>query len=69
MRIVMGIAAWLIKNTALLIGVLEAISKAIAGIVSLTPTKGDDKIVDWVDKIFSAIKKLLYTLSNNMVGK
>jgi len=69
MSIIMSIAAWLIKNTALLIGVLEAISKALAGIVSLTPTKGDDKIIDWVDKIFSAIKKLLYTLSNNMVGK
>lgn len=66
---ILEILGYLIKNTALIIGILEAVSKAIAGIVSATPTKKDDWLVVKVDNVFSAIKKALYTISEIMTGK
>lgn len=54
---------------ALILGVVEAILKAAAGIVSLTPTKKDDAIVDMVNSAFSAIKKVLYTVADRLAGK
>ena len=63
------IISYLIKNMALITGVLEAILKALSGIVSLTPTKKDDAIVEMIDNGFSAIKKILYTVSDKLAGK
>lgn len=54
------IIAYVVKNLALVIGILEAILKAVSGIVSLTPTKKDDKLLKVIDGIFSKIKKALY---------
>lgn len=65
----LGILSWIVKNIALVIGILEAILKAAAGIISLTPTKKDDKILLVVDKVFSAIKKILYTVSDRLGNK
>lgn len=65
---IMKIVGWVIKNLALLIGIVESILKLAAGIVSLTPTKKDDKICAKVDKTFSAIKKVLYTISDKLNG-
>jgi hypothetical protein len=66
---VKSVLAWIFKNNALLIGVGEAIVKAITGIIDLTPTKKDDKLLPKVDKVFSAIKRGLYNLSEFMAGK
>ena len=63
------IVGWLVKNSALLIGIIESVSKLVAGIVSITPTKSDDKVIEIVDKVASAIKKVLYTLSDKLAGK
>lgn len=63
------IVAWLAKNAALIVGIVEAISKLFAGIVSITPTKADDALVPTVDKIASAIKKYLYDVSDKLAGK
>lgn len=65
----LGIFSWIVKNVALIVGIIEAILKAAAGIISLTPTKKDDKIYLIVDKVFSWIKKILYTLSDKLAGK
>lgn len=69
MQFIMNVLAWLVKNSALLIGILEALAKVIAGIVSITPTKKDDWLVNKVDEVASAIKKALYTISDFMAGK
>lgn len=69
MQFIMGILAWLVKNSALLVGIIEAIAKAIAGIVSITPTKKDDWLIVKVDNVASGIKKALYTVSDFMAGK
>jgi hypothetical protein len=63
------IISYIFKNMALLIGIIEALLKVAAGIVSLTPTKRDDAIVDIIDKAFSAIKKVLYTVADKLAGK
>lgn len=68
-QLIWALVAWLLKNIALLIGILEALVKAIVGIISLTPTKRDDKLLPHVDKVFSAIKKFLYSLAEFMIGK
>ena len=69
MNIVMGVLAWLVKNVALLVGIIEAIVKVIAGIVSLTPTKKDDAFLPNVDAVASWIKKGLYFVSDKLAGK
>lgn len=69
MQFIMGILAWLVKNSALLVGIVEALAKVIAGIVSITPTKKDDFLITKVDDIASSIKKALYTISDFLAGK
>ncbi|MCK9576175.1 MAG: hypothetical protein M0R51_09645 [Clostridia bacterium] len=66
---VMGIVAWLAKNIALVVGILEAVVKVIAGIVSLSKTKNKDVILATVDKVFSAVKKVLYKISDMSAGE
>jgi len=63
------IISYIFKNLALLIGIIEAILKVAAGIASMTPTKRDDAIVEMIDKGFSAIKKVLYTVADKLAGK
>ena len=67
--LIMGVAAWLVKNTALLVGIVEAVVKVFAGVVSLTPTKKDDAFLPKVDAVASAIKKALYWASEKLAGK
>ncbi len=69
MKFITNIISWLLKNTALLVGIVESLAKVIAGIISLTPTKSDDKILPVIDKIASAIKKYLYSASDVLAGK
>jgi len=68
MNIVMGVLAWLVKNVALLVGIVEALVKVIAGIISLTPTKKDDTFLPKVDAVASWIKKGLYFVSDKLAG-
>lgn len=66
---VMGLVAWLAKNVALIVGIIEAVVKVIAGIVSLSKTKKKDVILATVDKVFSVIKKVLYKISDMSAGE
>lgn len=63
------IISYIFKNLALMLGILEAILKVVSGIVSMTPTKRDDALVDMIDNGFSAIKKVLYTVADKLAGK
>jgi len=69
MQIILAVLAYVVKNIALIIGILEAIAKVITGIITLTPTKKDDALLPKVDAFFSAIKKFLYEVSEFMSGK
>lgn len=68
-QLILYVLAWASKNLAIIIGILEAVVKAITAIVTLTPTKRDDKVLPIVDNVFSSIKKVLYTISDIMAGK
>ncbi len=69
MNVLKEFLAYIVKNGALLAGVIEAIIKVFAGIASLTPTKADDAILPIVDKFAGYVKKALYTLSDKLAGK
>ena len=62
-------AAWLVKNSALVLGVIESILKVISGIVTLTPTKKDDAVYATIDSIFSKLKKPIYKLAELLAKK
>jgi len=63
MGLLMKVIAWFLKNMALMVGILEALAKVITGIISLTPTKEDDKWLPKIDAVFSEIKRWLYTIA------
>ena len=63
---IMHLAAFAFKNFALVIGVVEAVIKLLAGLVSRTPTKKDDKFVAGVNKAFSKMKKFCYDFSDTL---
>ncbi len=69
MQAILNIMAYLVKNSALLVGIIEALAKVIAGIVSITPTKKDDWLISKVDIVASAIKKVLYTIADYLAKK
>lgn len=69
MQFALGIIAWIVKNMALIVGIVEALVKVIAGIISLTPTKSDDRFLPKVDAVASWIKKGLYFISDKLAGK
>jgi len=68
-QIILAVLAYVVKNIALIIGVVEALLKVITGIITLTPTKKDDILLPEIDAFFSAIKKFLYEVSEFMSGK
>lgn len=69
LKVIGGVLAYIVKNVALIVGIVEAIAKVFAGIASLTPTKKDDILVPIVDKVASFLKKWLYILAEKLAGK
>jgi hypothetical protein len=61
-----GVVAYLLKNSGLIVGAVEAILKALGGIVSLTPTKKDDAVVKFLDDWFTKIKLVIYNLMDKV---
>lgn len=64
-----NILAWLLKNSALIVGVVEALAKLVAGIASLTPTKKDDWLIKKADAYGSKAKKVILDASDYFGGK
>jgi phage-related minor tail protein len=62
-----GVLAYLLKNSGLIVGVIEAVLKALGGIVSLTPSKKDDAVVAFLDTWFTKIKGWVYNLMDKVV--
>jgi len=63
----MAVISYLLKNVALIVGIIEAIIKVLGGIVSLTPTKADDVVLEKIDLFFSKIKEIFYNISDKLV--
>jgi len=61
--------AYIAKNSAMIVGIIEAVAKAFVSVITLTPTKKDDKLLPYIDKFFSGIKRSLYVLSEIMSNK
>jgi hypothetical protein len=68
-KIITDILAYLVKNISIIIGIAESVLKAIAAIISLTPTKKDDAIYNVVNTVFSKIKKFLYDISDKLANR
>jgi len=67
MAFLKGVLAYLLKNGGLIVGAIEAILKALGGIVNLTPTKKDDAVVAFLDEWFTKIKQVIYNLMDKVV--
>ncbi len=59
-----NVMAWFTKNVGLLVGIIEAVLKVAAGIVSLTPSKKDDILVDMLSNKFATIKGFIYKIAD-----
>ena len=66
---ILGAAAWLMKNIGLIIGIVEQILKVLGGIVSLTPTRKDDVVVQWIEDKFNGIQGWIYSVANLINNK
>jgi len=60
LNFITNILGWFVKNVGLIVEILEALLKLAGGIVSLTPSKNDDRIVGIIEDKFDVIKKILY---------
>ena len=69
LAVIKAVLAYVVKNAALLVGVVEAIVKVLGGIISLTPTKKDDAVLPVINNVASWIKKAIYTISDKLAGK
>lgn len=67
--LVFNLIAFFFKNLALVVGVVEAIIKLLAGLASLSATKADDDFVAGVNTKFSEFKKFFYDISDVMANK
>jgi|GEM_PF-2008370 len=54
------LASFLLKNFSLFLGVVEQILKILAGIVSFTPTRKDDLLVQEIENLFDTWQKNIY---------
>ncbi|HRR96953.1 MAG TPA: hypothetical protein P5150_09535, partial [Candidatus Ratteibacteria bacterium] len=57
---VFWLASFILKNFGIFVGVVEQIIKILAGIVSFTPTRKDDILVEDVQKLFDVIQGKIY---------
>ena len=68
-RFILNIGAYIAKNLALLVGIVESLAKLLVGLINiLAPAKQKDILIAYVDKVASAIKKILYTISDKLAG-
>ncbi len=63
-NLITNVIGWFVKNVGLIVEILEALLKLAGGIVSLTPSKKDDKIVALIEDKFDVVKKALYQLAD-----
>ena len=55
-------AGYILKNFGIIIGIVEQVFKLAAGIVSLTPTRKDDAIVETLKIKFNKIQGIVYNI-------
>ena len=57
---ILSVLAWILKNTGLIVGIVEALIKAAVGIVNITKTTRDDAALETVKRVFNSVQKWLY---------
>jgi len=65
---VFWLASFLLKNFSLFVGTVEQIFKILAGIVSLTPTRKDDILVQEIERMFDSWQKKIYNICEKIVN-
>lgn len=61
-----NVLGWIAKNISLIIEVIEALLKVVGGIVSLTPSRDDDKIVNAIENKFLDIEAVIEDIAEKL---
>lgn len=61
------LASLILKEFSVFVGLVEQILKILAGIVSLTPTREDDILIQQVEDLFDRIQGKIYSICSKIV--
>jgi hypothetical protein len=64
---IIWLAAFLVKNFGMFVGLVEQVCKILAQIASWTPRRADDVIVEEVKLMFNSWQKNIYTVADKIV--
>jgi phage-related protein len=62
------IASLIIKEFGVFVGIVEQIIKFLAGIVSFTPSREDDELIQAVEDLFDSWQKKIYSGASIIVN-
>jgi len=61
------LASLIIKEFGVFVGIVEQIIKLLAGVVSLTPTRKDDALIQEVENLFDIWQSKIYFIAQKIV--
>jgi len=62
------LASLIIKEFGVFVGIVEQIIKLLAGIVSFTPSREDDELIQAVEVLFDNWQKKIYNIASGIVN-
>jgi len=64
---VFWLAAYLLKNFGIFVGIVEQLIKLLAGLFSLTPSREDDMLAGDVKELFNSWQDKIYSVAQRIV--
>jgi len=64
---VFWLAAYLVKNFGIFVGMVEQLIKLFVGFVSLTPSREDDQLAEQVKELFNSWQGKIYSVAQKIV--
>jgi len=61
------LASLIIKEWGVFVGLVEQMIKILVGITSLTPTREDDEVIQYVEDLFDRIQEKIYGCCTKIV--
>ena len=61
------LAAYLVKNFGIFVGMVEQLIKLFAGFVSLTPSRDDDQLAEQIKELFNSWQGEIYSVAQRIV--
>jgi hypothetical protein len=62
------LASLIVKEFGVFVGIVEQIIKLLAGIVSFTPSREDDELIQAVEVLFDSWQKKIYNIASGIVN-